>query len=266
MAEASTPALRVLAYHAIRDLAGARIVEPYGTPPATFRRQLDLLARLGCTFVDLSACLDHLHGRRTLPRRAVLLTFDDCYDDFLEHALPLLEERRIPAVAFALSRVRTNLWDEARGAPRLHLLEPAGLLEVERRGVEIGAHARTHPFLTELSDRDLAAEITGTVGELAAMGLRRPRVLAYPYGAHDRRVRDAVAAAGLAAAFTIEPGLLRPGHDPFRIPRFEVVRADRDWRFLLRTLTGGRVRIVPPGLRTTLRRLVRPAARPADGG
>ena len=44
--------LRVLAYHAIKDLVGAPVVEPYGVPPNLFRRQLDALQWAGFQFVS----------------------------------------------------------------------------------------------------------------------------------------------------------------------------------------------------------------------
>lgn len=40
------------------------------------------------------------HGERTLPARAMLISFDDGWRDNLEYALPLLKRRRCPAVLF----------------------------------------------------------------------------------------------------------------------------------------------------------------------
>lgn len=231
----------VLAYHAIADLRGAGILEPYGVPPAAFRGQLRLLKRLDFRFISPDEFLRYLRGQTGLPRRPILLTFDDCYDDLLDVALPILREFRAPALAFAVSGLigGANVWDRARGAAELHLLDGSGLRELSEAGVEIGAHSRTHPQLPQLPADALSAEVTGSVNDLEMTGLKRPRAFAYPHGEHDERVRAAVAEAGILAAFTVSPGIVRRGIDPFQIPRLEILHRDRGLRFLWKLFTLG---------------------------
>jgi peptidoglycan/xylan/chitin deacetylase (PgdA/CDA1 family) len=47
--------------------------------------------------------IDAIDGRRALPPRSVLVTFDDGHRSVLERGLPLLRERGIPAVAFVVA-------------------------------------------------------------------------------------------------------------------------------------------------------------------
>ena len=82
----------VLAYHAVDDLAGDRILEPYGVPAKRFGAQLDALSRAGRTFITLEALLEALEGRAPLPRGAVLLTFDDAYVSVLDAGVPELRD------------------------------------------------------------------------------------------------------------------------------------------------------------------------------
>ena len=229
--------LRVLGYHAIADLASAHPgFAPYGTPPLVFARQLDRLQRLGFHFVSGEEALRSLEGRGGLPRRAVLLTFDDCYEDLIRVALPLLEHRGIPAVAFAVSRHvgGINSWDQPTGASVLRVVDVKALHELSRRGVEIGAHSRSHPELPSLSDKALQEEIAGSVADLEAEGLPRPRMFAYPYGEYDERVTTATARAGLRAAFTVDPGRIGRSSERHRLPRIEILRNDVGLRFLLK--------------------------------
>jgi peptidoglycan/xylan/chitin deacetylase (PgdA/CDA1 family)/GT2 family glycosyltransferase len=230
--------VRVLAYHAIADLARAPVLEPYGVPARVLERQLDLLQRVRFHFVSAEEALRSLEGRGGLPRRAVLLTFDDCYEDLLHTALPILEHRGIPAVAFAVSGHvgGSNAWDQAIGAPELRLLDVKGLRELARRGIEIGAHSRSHCALPGLSDRALDQEIAGSVADLEAEGLVRPRLFAYPYGEYDERVTASTARAGLRAAFTIVPGRIGRRSVRHRLPRIEILRSDVGLRFLLKVV------------------------------
>jgi GT2 family glycosyltransferase/peptidoglycan/xylan/chitin deacetylase (PgdA/CDA1 family) len=222
--------VRVLCYHAIADLRGARVIEQYGVPPAAFRRQLTLLTRY-------FRCIGAEEFRRFLggagvPRRALLLTFDDCFQDLADAALPVLREVGAPALAFVVTgRVGgTNDWDAAIGATQVPLLGVAGLRTVAAEGVELGSHTRTHRMLNRIEPEELADELSGSVADAEALGLPRPVLLAYPHGEHDADVRRA-AAAVFEGAFTVEAGLARPDGDRYAIPRIEILRRDTGVRF-----------------------------------
>jgi peptidoglycan/xylan/chitin deacetylase (PgdA/CDA1 family) len=233
--------LRVLAYHAIGETAGAGRFEPYGVRPEDFRRQIAALRRAGYHFISSDELVEFVRGSGGLPRRPVLLTFDDCYSSVLQHALPVLLEHGIPAVAFAVAgRLGgTNDWDQWPGATYLPLLDVDGLRRLASAGVEIGAHSRTHPRLPGISVHELADEISGSCEELKTKGLGPVRLFAYPFGESDERVRQAVESAGCQAAFTVAPGFVRPGIDPFRIPRIEILRGDVGWQFRWKVAVAG---------------------------
>ncbi len=233
-------AVRVLCYHSISDLAGAEVVEPYGIPPGRFRRELELLDR-HFRVIGADEFGRFLRGAG-VPRRAVLLTFDDCFRDLLEQALPALRERQMPAIAFAVTgRLGgENDWDAHLGAPRLRLLDAGGLRELAQAGIAVESHSRTHRVLNRASAEELSEEVNGSIADLESLGLGHPSFLAYPHGEHDLEVRRAAAAAGLAGAFTVEPGPARPGQDPFAIPRNEILRRDIGWRFLWKVVRAGR--------------------------
>jgi peptidoglycan/xylan/chitin deacetylase (PgdA/CDA1 family) len=214
--------LRILAYHAVADLATDPMLAEYGVPPALFAAQLDDLAAHGWEFVGLDAVLAARDGGEPLPRRALLLTFDDAYVDLLEVACPLLRERGIAAVVFAVAdRVgASNLWDQAKGAGALELLDGEGLRAVAARGVEVGSHTATHRSLPKIERGELEGELAGSAATLERLGLPRPRSFSYPYGGADERLATAVREAGYEIAFTTAWG------DPATAPRHLVPRVE----------------------------------------
>jgi glycosyltransferase involved in cell wall biosynthesis len=222
--------VRVLCYHSISDRAGTPY-EPWAIPPRTFRRQLGLLARR-LRFIDAAEFGRYLSGAG-VPRRAALLTFDDCYRDLVEVGLPMLRELGLPALAFAVTgRVGgTNEWDAGMGAPKLPLADAAGLRELVEGRVVIGSHTRTHPKLTRLDSEEVSDEIEGSLTDFEALGLPRPTFLAYPFGAYSAEVTAAAAAAGLLGAFTTKRGLVRRSDDAYALPRIEIRREDGWLRF-----------------------------------
>lgn len=220
--------LRILAYHAIADLSDDPVLAEYGVAPELLAAHLDDLAAHGWRFVDLDAVLAWLTGRGELPRRAILVSFDDAYTDLLEVAAPLLAERRVPGVVFAVAGHLggANDWDHHKGAANLRLLAAADLPEVAAHGIEVGSHTLRHRPLPEVPAGELEDEMVASAERIEAAGVPRPRALSYPYGRWDRAAREAAREAGYAVAFTTAWGDPRPGCDLLAVPRVEVHASD----------------------------------------
>lgn len=94
-------ALRVLAYHRVAHPDRTPDLEPalVSAVPEHFKRQMEHLAGR-YRVISLDRALESFRNGRALPRRAVLLTFDDAYRDFAEHAWPVLKELGLPATLF----------------------------------------------------------------------------------------------------------------------------------------------------------------------
>jgi len=243
----ATHPVRVLCYHSLSDLLGAPVIERYGVPPKRFGAHLELLSR-HFRFIGPEEFLRYLDGAG-VPRRAVLLTFDDCYQDLVDVGLPLLRERGIPAVAFAVTcRLGAkNDWDHPIGAAQLPLASAEDLRRLVTSDITIGSHTRTHRVLTRLEPSELAEELSESRADLEALAIPSIPMLAYPHGEHDEVVRQAARDAGYAGAFTIEPGLVRTGAPRYALPRLEIVRNDRGLRLLWKVIRGGRP-LLPAGV------------------
>jgi peptidoglycan/xylan/chitin deacetylase (PgdA/CDA1 family)/glycosyltransferase involved in cell wall biosynthesis len=230
------PIAAVLAYHSISDLSADTRLAPYGIPPDVFARQLDDLLVDGWAFVDLEHFLDAVRGGTPLPPRSLLVTFDDAYADLVSAAVPILEERGIPAVVFAVGDhiAGANVW-RRQGARELPLLGSDGLREAAERGVVVGSHGATHRPLVDVPADELDSELAGSADRIESTGVDRPDVLSYPHGEWSPAVAAAVARAGYRAAFTVAPGAVRRLHDPFTLPRIEVL-AGESGRALARRL------------------------------
>lgn len=210
-------------------------------PPRLFEAQLDLLIEAGWSFVDLDAALAALAGEGELPRRALLLTFDDAYADLLDVGCPILAERGLPGVVFAVAGQLggTNEWDHRIRARPLDLLDADGLRAVAAQGIEVGSHTVSHRPLTKVPRPELEQEIAGSADMLERAGLPRPRVFSYPYGEWSPSIAAIARAAGYEASFTVEPGVVADGADRHALPRIEVFASDTPRRLRRKLLTAG---------------------------
>jgi peptidoglycan/xylan/chitin deacetylase (PgdA/CDA1 family) len=194
---------RVLAYHKVTgfELGGTWV------PPARFVRQIDALLDAGFRFIDETAFLDALDGRRASAGREVLLTFDDGYRVLLDRAVPALESRGIRALVFLVSAFagKANAWELRLPGRRFMHLGWDEIADLARRGFAFGSHTRTHRDLTRLAAEDLRAEIEGSKREIEGCLGAPVRCLSYPFGRLNDLVRRETERAGYRAAFTLCP-------------------------------------------------------------
>ncbi|MBI1766323.1 MAG: polysaccharide deacetylase family protein [Acidobacteria bacterium] len=89
----------ILFYHGVMEA----VSDPWRLhlPPARFAEQLDIIKR-HATVLRLDELVRGLNEGK-LPRRAVVITFDDGYANNLTHAKPLLEKYGVPATIFIAS-------------------------------------------------------------------------------------------------------------------------------------------------------------------
>ncbi|HEV7517159.1 MAG TPA: polysaccharide deacetylase family protein [Thermoanaerobaculia bacterium] len=189
---------------------------------AEFARFLDDLAARGYRTWTLADAAARAAISQPLPRRSIVLTFDDGCRCFAEHALPELASRGMTATLFAVSGELggNNRWDRARETEREErLLDAEELRRLAASGIEIGSHSRTHRDLTGCSAEELTAEVAGSRQDLETALGRPVHTFCYPYGRLDGRARAAAVAAGYIAAVGIHANPGARSGDLFALPR-----------------------------------------------
>jgi peptidoglycan/xylan/chitin deacetylase (PgdA/CDA1 family) len=92
-------------------------------------------------------------------------------------------------------------------------------IEMERAGIEIGAHTASHPLLTYEDDATVEYELLSSKRTLEGKLNKPVRAFTYPNGDWNARVRGWVVRTGYAIAFTTRPKWCRSGQDPYAIGR-----------------------------------------------
>lgn len=109
--------LGVLTYHRVDTLDAHPALSPglISATPEAFDQQMSYLAA-NYHVVSIPELLDVYRNGTVLPPRSVMVTFDDAYCDFAEHAWPILKTYRLPvtlfvATAFPDRPEQTFWWD-----------------------------------------------------------------------------------------------------------------------------------------------------------
>lgn len=160
--------------------------------PSEFDSQVRFLKERGFTAVTLADVYEALQGKRKLPPKPVVLTFDDGYVDNYANAFPVLKRYGFSGTFFVLTDVAGTgeymSWEQ--------------LKEMHAAGMKIESHGRTHLDLAKLSSAGMSSQIKGARDAIEARLGATPRFYAYPSGSYNRDVIETVKTNGYLAAVT----------------------------------------------------------------
>lgn len=206
------PVVDILMYHSISEAAG-----PTSISPAAFRMQMAAIAGAGVPVISLD---DLMKGK--VPDHAVILTFDDGFQDFADVAWPIMQGHGFrPIVYLPTAHVgRRDSWAEGHVAPRPLMGWPViGQLAAE--GVQFGSHSVSHVDLDRLDADALEAELTRSRAEIEHRLGKRVLHFAPPYGAAGPDVRRRIA-QHYKTSVSVVLDRAAPGGDLFQLPRLEM--------------------------------------------
>jgi peptidoglycan/xylan/chitin deacetylase (PgdA/CDA1 family) len=177
----------------------------------------------GVRVVPLSE-LGRARAERDPARPQVAITFDDGLRSVYEHGLPVLAGLGLTATVFLVTDYcgKTNSWPgQPPGLGDRPLLGWPEIKEMAGAGIAFASHGRTHRDLTRLDDREIAAEMADSRRAIEEALGHAAVEFAYPYGAHDARVREiARAHFDLACATTLD--FVAAGSDRFALERLDM--------------------------------------------
>jgi peptidoglycan/xylan/chitin deacetylase (PgdA/CDA1 family) len=205
------PRVPILAHHSI-----SRSRDGFAIAPEKFAAELDALARSGFRTVSFHDWLDG----KPLPPRAVILTFDDGYEDAYSTALPELRARGMVGTFFVVpgwigADAAHRLVREEDGIERRYLVWPE-IDALDAAGMEIGSHGERHLRLPGLPDEKAREEASRSRHEIEAHLGRTIEVFAYPFNSSTRHLRTILKDVGYRAAVS---GSVHGGADRYELFR-----------------------------------------------
>lgn len=179
----------------------------------SFAEQMEYLFASGYRTVTLEDFYLFVTGEKKLPPRTVVLTFDDGYASNYHYAYPILKQYHFRAVQFPITG-------------KVNFSIPRMTEEMMAQSTDVFEfHSHSHNLHYYIDDRPSLLAVSP---ETAREDLLRSRELlecfafAYPYGAFNDETIELLKETGYKMAFTIRPGYVRPGDDPFRLKRLGV--------------------------------------------
>ena len=203
--------LPILGYHRVGPSKGDHVPT---VSEEVFERQLGFLTRFRYRVLSLDEVVDCL-DRGKVPRRSVMLTFDDGYEEIYRYAWPLLRGYGVPATVFVTPA--------EVGLPGFATWEQ--IAEMAKDGIAIGSHTTHHAYLPLVREDRLSEELIESKRVIEERIGLPVYSISYPVGGFTPAVQAMVRQAGYRLACTTNRAA-SGSLDRFALRRIKITERD----------------------------------------
>lgn len=213
----------VLMYHEIAQRP--ETASSLAVPTEAWAAQLAYLSAEGYQTLTAAQLAAALAAGGELPARAVVLTFDDGYEDFHSRAMPLLARYGFTATVFVTTGWVRDAGPLPAGRRPGRMLSWSQIEEAAGAGIEVAAHSCLHPQLDQLAGTRLREELRVSRARLEDRLGATVAGVAYPFGYSSQRVRKAARDLGYGYGCAVGNAMATRESDPFALPRLTIRRS-----------------------------------------
>lgn len=180
----------VLMYHSIPDSSSGNIME---VSKEQFQGEMKYLKDYGYHTLSADEFYNFIVKDKPVPKKSVLVTFDDGYENQYRNAYPILKKYKFHAIMFII----TNYLDKGT-----LYMKSNDLKEMSDNGIDIESHTTNHAKLDKLSYEEQVKNLNESKNRIEGICDKAVRFIAYPYGYFNKDTVKASQAAGYIMAFT----------------------------------------------------------------
>lgn len=214
-APARTVHVPVLTYHRVHTMPAVGQLDLI-VDPANFAAELKALHDAGYHTISQEQLFHALYEGEPLPPKPILISVDDGYVDDVRTILPDLLRWHMVATFFVITSRMTEPG----------FLNASQIQQLDRAEMDVGDHTAHHVDLRLLTPSELQAETAGSRKTLEAVLGHPVYFFAYPFGAFNDRVVQAVHDAGFTMAYTTAGGTTESTTSPLTMPRIHIGRSE----------------------------------------
>ena len=183
----------VLEYHSITYEKG----NPICIPIKKFKEQMKYLKDNGYYTLSLTNLYGYLMNNTPIPKKSVVLTFDDGYENNYTAMFPVLKKYNFRATIFVI----TGNVDKYR-----KFLKSKQLYEMDSSNIDIESHTVNHDNLALLSKNKQLKTVINSKKYLEKTLDKQIYFFAYPFGGYNKSAIESLKEAHYKMAFTTVDG------------------------------------------------------------
>lgn len=204
----------VLMYHSIGGSA-----EFFTVKPEEFEKQMAYLVEHKFNVISVSTLSALLVAKQAIPRKTIIITFDDGYADNYYQAWPVLKKYHLSVDIFLITD-RVSGTNTTRRGNTFPMLNWEQIREMEDSGlVKFYPHSHSHPKLPSLSPETVAEEILTSRKILEEQLGGERNIFAYPYGQSSPEAVQILQKNNFRSAFTVQTGRVQVKDHPLFLRR-----------------------------------------------
>lgn len=195
-------------------------------PVQSFYDQMEYLKVNDFHVIGLSELINFIASGLTMPKKSIVITFDDGFKNIQTNALPILKEFGFPATLFV------NLYFLERKLPKefywsdWETLNWEEIKQLQESDIHIGSHAFSHRKLTTVSDEDLQKEVIDSKAIIEQNIGDKIFSFSYPHGAFNTKVKNILQENNFRCACSSIEGMNNSSVDIFALKRTEITAFD----------------------------------------
>ncbi|MBD2414682.1 glycosyltransferase [Nostoc calcicola FACHB-3891] len=213
--------LSILLYHRIADDNSK-----FSVSSICFKEQMEYLFKNNYNVVSLETAVNFIQNKHKIPKKTVVITFDDGYKDFWK-AFEIVNQYRFPVTVFIPTFFigSVNGWKTEEMPNSIPLLAIDEIKYLHSKGVSFQAHGHSHIPFEKLSEQEFYNELKECRSKLLSIDINA-KYLAYPSGSFTQRTKLLLKKFGFEAGLTCISTLTSSDSDLFEIPRISVDNSD----------------------------------------
>ena len=193
-----------------------------------FKEQIKIIEELKIEFIDPSNLEEKIS--KVNDTKKILLTIDDGFQSFYDHAWPVLKNKKIPFILFIST--------EYVGKNGYMNWEQIKEIENSKLGI-IGNHSHTHEYLVDKTDNEIIRDLKISIKEFEKNLGHSPDYFSYPFGEYSNNFKKIVNDLNFKIAFGQHSGIIDGSKNFLELPRFPINEKYGDlerFKFLLALL------------------------------
>ena len=184
-----------------------------------FKEQMKYLHDNGYKVLALKKVVSMIKNHKKLPKKSVVLTFDDGYRTVYKNAFPVIKKYGYPATVFLPTEAIEKRYPDYMTLNQIKTMM--------KYGIDFESHSYSHPrmaykpknWTNKHYEEWIKGELTKSIEFFKKHFGYKPYAFAIPYGEYNKTVIDTAEKAGFKVILTQDPGSVSIYTPLYLIPR-----------------------------------------------
>ena len=243
----------IMYHHVLNDKA---LHGKYVVPTELFEADMKYLIEQGYTAVFISDLIDYVEGKKELPPKPILITFDDGYATVDDYVLPILQKYKVKAIVsivgsytdkYSADNINGHLSYNNLSWAQVKKLSDSGFVEIQNHSYDMHGMCASRKGIKKNrgeSEEEYKKSVTDDImknqQKIAEVCKKTPTCFTYPFGYITKQSDEFIKSIGVKATLSCRSGvskIVKGNKDSlFHIKRYNRPFGEKSEDFFAKTI------------------------------